>query len=213
MAMRIQDTRAIMGRAGEEVNAYLKDEIERHRQQRQDDLISAMLEMSDMTDQEIGSAAVLLLLAGFDTTAKLIGNSLVALAMHPDQRRIVVDDLSLVPDAIEEVLRWMGVSQMTVRRVVEDTVIASTGIVRGRCGFSDVRCRKPRSVSLEEPSGVQYPARGQVSSRARIRTASLSGSPSGKARNESGARASPQNRSRIHSPRHRLRISVLRQRT
>jgi cytochrome P450 len=124
-------TREVMRQAGEEVNAYLKEEIERHRQQPQDDLLTAMLSMSEMTDEEIRAAAVLLLLAGFDTTAKLMSNSLVALEQHPDQRRLVADDLSLVPAAIEEVLRWMGVSQMTVRRVVCDTELAGTQLAAG----------------------------------------------------------------------------------
>ena len=123
--------RATMRQAGDEVNAYLAEEIERRRQHPQDDLITAMLGMSELSEGEIRSAAVLLLLAGYDTTAKLMANCLVVLAEHPEQRRLVATDLSLVPAAIEEVLRWAGVSHMTPRRVVTDTVLAGTDLGAG----------------------------------------------------------------------------------
>src|SRR5262249_39111348 len=111
-------SRAAMRQAGDEVNAYLEDEIEQRRRDPQHDLVSEMLKMSDLSAGEMRSAAVLLLLAGYDTTAKLMANCLVVLASHPDQRQLIVEDLSLVSPAIEEVLRWAGVSQMTPRRVV-----------------------------------------------------------------------------------------------
>jgi cytochrome P450 len=124
-------SRATMRRAGEEVNAFLTQEIERRRTGPQADLMSAMLRMSEMTDGEIRSASVLLLLAGYDTTAKLMANCLVVLHQHSDQRRMVADRPSLLPAAIEEVLRWAGVSQMTPRRVLADTTLADTGLRAG----------------------------------------------------------------------------------
>jgi cytochrome P450 len=125
------DSREVMRRAGNEVNAYLSEEIERHRREQPDDLMTAMLRMSDMSEAEIRSAAVLLLMAGYDTTAKLMANCLVVLEQHPDERRAVAEDVSLVPPAIEEVLRWAGVSQMTPRRVVGETVLGDTELPAG----------------------------------------------------------------------------------
>ena len=116
----------ILRRAATEINAYLKDEIERHRRERPDDLLTTMLDMegSDaMSTEEIRSTAVLLLAAGYDTTAKTMSNSLIALERNPDQRRIVAQDLSLVPAAIEESLRWFGPVQWLPRRAVADTVL------------------------------------------------------------------------------------------
>jgi cytochrome P450 len=124
-------SRAAMRQAGDEVNAYLEGEIERRRRDPQHDLVSEMLKMSDLSAGEMRSAAVLLLLAGYDTTAKLMANCLVVLAEHPHQRQLLVEDLSLVSPAIEEVLRWAGVSQMTPRRAVADTVLADTEIRTG----------------------------------------------------------------------------------
>ena len=68
------------------------EEIERHRRERPDDLLTTMLDMegSDaMSSEEIRSTAVLLLAAGYDTTAKTMSNSLIALERNPDQRRLV----------------------------------------------------------------------------------------------------------------------------
>ena len=124
-------TREVMRKAGDEVNSYLAREIEGHRHQERDDLISAMLTMQDMSDPEIRSAAVLVLLAGYDTTAKLMANCLVVLEQHPAQRRLVVQNPSLVPAAIEEVLRWTGVTQASLRRVAHDTVLADTELRAG----------------------------------------------------------------------------------
>lgn len=120
-----------MRRAGDEVNAYLADEIERRRRQPRDDLLTSMLSMAELSDAEIRSAAVLLLLAGYDTTAKLMANCLVVLAQHGEQRAVVAQNPALVPAAVEEVLRWAGVSQMTPRRVVTDTTLADTDLRAG----------------------------------------------------------------------------------
>jgi cytochrome P450 len=121
-----------MRQAVDDLNAYLSEEIERHRREELDDLIGVMLTMSDMSEGEMRSTAKLLLLSGYDTTAKLMSETLVVLEAHPDQRRLVAEDPALIPGAIEEVLRWRGISQMTVPRVVKrDTVFAGTHMAAG----------------------------------------------------------------------------------
>jgi cytochrome P450 len=126
------EVREVMRRTSDELNEYLSAEIERHRREQPDDLITAMLRMSaGITPEEVRSAAILLLLAGYDTTAKLMSVSLVALEQHPDERRRLVADPALIPAAIEEILRWAGVSQMTPRRVMQDTVLAGHELSEG----------------------------------------------------------------------------------
>jgi cytochrome P450 len=120
-----------MMQASHELNEYLGEEIARHRRESSEDLISIMLEMKDMTDEEIQSTAHLLLVAGYDTTAKLMGTSLVALERNPDQRRLVADEPVYVAQAVEEVLRWAGVSHMIPRRAVKDTTLADQDIEAG----------------------------------------------------------------------------------
>lgn len=122
---------AVMRRTSEEVNAYLSELIERHRRDRPDDLLTAMLGMPEITPEEMRSTSVLLLLAGYDTTAKLMGQALVALEENPDQRALVAADPSLIPSAIEEVLRWSGVAHFTPRRVAQDTEVGGVPLPAG----------------------------------------------------------------------------------
>ncbi len=125
------EVRRMMDQALAELNEYLTEEIDRHRREKPDDLLTVMVEMPDWTEAEIRSGAVNLLLAGYDTTARLMGDCLVALQQHPDQRRLLVDEPALIPNAIEEVLRWIGVSQVLGRVVVRDTELAGTKLEAG----------------------------------------------------------------------------------
>src|SRR5205823_4880077 len=50
---------------------------------------------------------------------------------HPEQRRLLVENPALVPNAMEEVLRWAGAAQSIVRRVRQDTVLADTQLATG----------------------------------------------------------------------------------
>jgi cytochrome P450 len=123
------EQQAALNLAAEELDAYIREEIQRHRREQFDDVMATLLAASDnggMTQAEIIAAAFTLLSAAYDTTAKLMSNCLVTLERHPDQRRLLVDDPSLIPAAIEEVLRWCGVVQMIPRRVSRATVVANT---------------------------------------------------------------------------------------
>ncbi len=125
------DARSEMEQAVVELRQYLAEEIERHRKEPRDDLLDVMLRTPGWTDAEVRSTAILLLLAGYDTTAKLMSNCLEALERHPEQRRLLVEDPSLIPRAIEEVLRWDGPTQAVVRQVKQDTVLAGTPLATG----------------------------------------------------------------------------------
>jgi len=128
------DRRAIMKRAAREVNEYLGDEIERHRREQPDDLLTTMLNLSGegrMTEEEIRSTAVLLLIAGYDTTAKTMSDCLIALEANPGQRELVVRDPSLVPAAIEEGMRWFGSVQWIPRKAVVDLTLGGAEIAAG----------------------------------------------------------------------------------
>ena len=108
---------------GQELNSYMRSEVERRRSEPSDDLLTALLQ-SSMTDEEIVSTGFLLLVAGYDTTAKTMSNCVVALEQHPEQRKLLVENPSLIPAAIEEVMRWWGLLQMQPRIAVKDTELA-----------------------------------------------------------------------------------------
>jgi cytochrome P450 len=126
--------RELMLRAAREVNEYLSEEIERHRREQPDDLLTTMVNFSGdgrMTDEEIRSTAVLFLIAGYDTTAKTMSNTLISLEANPSQRELVARDLSLVPAAIEESMRWYGSVQSIPRKAVSDIMVGDTAVAAG----------------------------------------------------------------------------------
>ncbi len=149
------DARQVLRAASTELNAYLRGEIERHRRERPDDLLTAMLDAAGdgaMSADEVRAAAVLLLIAGYDTTAKLLSNTLVALEDNPDQRRLIVEDPELVPAAIEEVLRWRGTVQMIPRMSAGATRLAGTEIGPGEVVFAVVGAAGRDPARWEEPA-------------------------------------------------------------
>ena len=73
-----------------------------------------------LTREQVASRVVELVVAGHETTAKLIGNMVVALAWYPDARAELAADPSLVAHAVEEGLRWDGPSHYQGRWVERD---------------------------------------------------------------------------------------------
>src|SRR3546814_3132554 len=70
-------------------------------------------------------------IAGNETTTKLIGNMAYRLWQHPDQRQLLIDDPSLIGNAVEETLRFDGSSQIIVRRAGEDVTMRGKTIPEG----------------------------------------------------------------------------------
>jgi cytochrome P450 len=92
---------------------------ERAREPREDlltGLVQAEHEGSKLSYGEMLSMLVLLLVAGNETTTTLIGNAVLELLAHPDQERRLRDDPSLLPTAVEEVLRFSSPVQFDPRR-------------------------------------------------------------------------------------------------
>jgi cytochrome P450 len=98
---------------------YLVEIIEHRRAHPGDDVLSALLAVEDdgdtLSPAELISFVVLLYVAGHETTVNLIGNGVTALLRHPDQLRRWRDDPSLDTNAVDELLRYDGPVQQTVR--------------------------------------------------------------------------------------------------
>ncbi len=115
--------------------AYLAAIIAERRQDPRDDLISAMIEAQEdddaLTDAELLATSNLLLIAGHETTTNLIGNGLLALLREPDQLDVLRQDLNRIPTAVEELLRFDGPVQATLRVACEDMSIDGESIAAG----------------------------------------------------------------------------------
>jgi cytochrome P450 len=101
-----------------------------------EDMLSAIVKASEDGDalsaQEATSMAFLLLVAGHETTVNLIGNGALALLRHPDQLAALRSDPALVPNAVEEFLRFDGpVNLATFRYTTGPVEIGGTSIPQG----------------------------------------------------------------------------------
>ncbi|MFJ6788805.1 cytochrome P450 family protein [Streptomyces angustmyceticus] len=102
-----------------------------------DDLLSELIRTHDddggrLSDVEMVTLILTLVLAGHETTAHLISNGTAALLTHPGQLRLLKDDPALLPRAVHELMRWCGPVQMTqLRYATTEVDLAGTRIHRG----------------------------------------------------------------------------------
>lgn len=95
------------------------------------DLVQAELDGQRLGDEEILSFLRLLLPAGAETTYRATGNLLFALLTHPDQLAAVHADRRLLPQAVEEAIRWESPLLITSRTATVDTEVAGVTIPAG----------------------------------------------------------------------------------
>jgi cytochrome P450 len=118
-------------RAASEFAGYLK-ELARERAARPgDDLISALAQIDELTEDELVGTCVLLLNAGHEATVNVTGNGWWSLFRNPAELVRLREDRGLLPSAIEELMRWDTPLQMFERWVLEDIEVGGVVIPRG----------------------------------------------------------------------------------
>ncbi|HYL59590.1 MAG TPA: cytochrome P450, partial [Candidatus Acidoferrales bacterium] len=114
---------------------YFTRQIERRRAEPADDLVSALVAAHDTAEKistdELLAFVVLLLLAGNETTTNLIGNGLLALARNPAEYQRLRGDRTLIPSAVEEMLRYDSPIQTLMRFATTDTTVSGTPVESG----------------------------------------------------------------------------------
>jgi hypothetical protein len=109
--------------------------LDARRRKQRDDLMSALidaeLEGRKLTQEELLGFCFVLVVAGNDTTTNLIANGAVLLAEHPEQRRLLAADPSLLDGAIEEMLRYEAPAQALPRRLTRDAVLHGQTLPEG----------------------------------------------------------------------------------
>lgn len=124
----------------EELAEYLGTVIAERRAEPRNDLISGLIASEEggqvLSEEEIFSTCILLLIAGNETTTNLIGTSMLALFRNPDQIDRLRKDLSLMPSAVEELLRYAGPVHGTGRVPKEDIEIAGHVFHEGEMVFT-----------------------------------------------------------------------------
>ena len=122
--------------AGSELAALMKEmAADRHRNPR-DDMTTAMIDATGdaevMSDEELASFFILLVVAGNETTRNAISHGMKALCDNPDERRKWAADYEGVADtAVDEIVRWASPVIHMRRSVTEDTVLGGTALEAG----------------------------------------------------------------------------------
>jgi cytochrome P450 len=121
------EVREQQARARAEFADYFRHLAARRRADPGDDLLSALVVVSDagdaLTEDELLATCTLLLIAGHETTTNLIGNGVLALLRDPAQYDALVADPALVDGAVEEMLRYDSPVQLTARAALQDTTV------------------------------------------------------------------------------------------
>ena len=126
----------IAGASLEGLSDFLVDHIRSKRHTPGPDLLSAMIAAEEegdrLSDRELLANTFLILLAGFETTVNLIGNGIAALFAFRDQWDALCADRSLLPNAVEELLRYDSPVQFTGRNAPADVQIGGVSVTRGK---------------------------------------------------------------------------------
>lgn len=118
----------------DEFVAYLDDLFAKRRAEPTDDLVSALVRAEELGDRlsqnELRSMAVLLIVAGHETTVSLITNAVRALLSNPHELARLRSDPSLVPAAVEELLRYDSPVERSLSRWAAADVVVGEQLVR-----------------------------------------------------------------------------------
>ena len=134
------DAAGEMPRVEDDLAAYFAGLIAARRAEPGDDLLSALITVSDqaggaadqLTVTELVSTAFLLVMAGFDTTVNLIASGVLALLTHPGEMARLRSDRSLLPAAVEELLRFTSpVNHANDRFTTEEVSIGGVAVPAG----------------------------------------------------------------------------------
>jgi cytochrome P450 len=160
--------------AAAQVQGYLADLVADRRRRPADDLLSALvraqLDGDRLSEDELLTTAGLLFAAGFETTTNLLGNGLVALTAHPEQRARLRVDPSIAASAVEELLRYDSPVQIVSRVSTEQvallgaTVPAGAHVVAylGAANRDPARFPDPHRLDLTRPDSAPLSFGGGV---------------------------------------------------
>ena len=138
-----------------ELTHYLRPLVTERRQQPRNDLISSLIAIEvrgdRLTESELFSTCITLILAGHGTTTNLIGNGLLALLRHPDQLEILRNDPALIEVAVEELLRYDSPLQRIWRMATEDVEIGGNQILKGQIVLPTMGAANRDPAEFSEP--------------------------------------------------------------
>ncbi|CAO5234310.1 cytochrome P450 [Frankia sp. AgKG'84/4] len=137
-----------------DMRRYLRSLVERAQADPGEDILGMLVREhgDEVSTDELAGIATLLLVAGHETTANMIGLATVALLRHPDQLARVRDDPDALVPAIEELLRWLAIVPFpSIRRTRTDVEIAGRRIAAGEHVVVSLSAANRDPVLIDDP--------------------------------------------------------------
>jgi cytochrome P450 len=151
---------AFQQKTADSVYAYFNEILDEREIEAKDDLLSLFLQAEvdghRLTREDILDISFLLLIAGLDTVTATLDCMFAYLSEHPEQRRQLVDDPSLIPTAIEELMRWETPVMGVVRVAVEDTELGGCPIAKGDQVMVMIGSANTDGSEFEDPDVVRF---------------------------------------------------------
>jgi len=144
---------------------YLAELVTRKRATPGEDILSDLARQDDLSIEELVGIAFLLLLAGHETTANMLALGTFALLEHPDQLAELRADPTLMPDAVEELLRYLSIADIFFRYAAEDIELCGETIPRGSTVIVSLLAanRDPERFANPDTLDLHRTARGHLS--------------------------------------------------
>ena len=147
--------REVAAQAGEAFNDYFRPIIQARRAAPETDIVSALAQAEEegdvLTEHETLNMLRLLLIAGNETTTNLIGNGMLALLRNPGELERLRADPSLIPGAVEELLRFDSPVQTDFRGALEDCEVNGAPVRRGENIVLLIGSANRDPAAFEEP--------------------------------------------------------------
>ncbi|AVL26376.1 putative cytochrome P450 [Nocardia brasiliensis NBRC 14402] len=144
---------------------YLTGLVTQKRAAPGEDILSDLARQEDLTIEELTGIAFLLLLAGHETTANMLALGTFALLEHPEQLAELRANLDLVPDAVEELMRYLSVADIFYRYATEDIELGGETIRAGSTVVVSLLAANRDPLRFERPDDLDLhrTARGHLS--------------------------------------------------
>ncbi|WP_433578738.1 cytochrome P450 [Nocardia brasiliensis] len=144
---------------------YLTGLVTQKRAAPGEDILSDLAQQEDLTIEELTGIAFLLLLAGHETTANMLALGTFALLEHPEQLAELRANLKLVPDAVEELMRYLSVADIFYRYATEDIELGGETIRAGSTVVVSLLAANRDPLRFDRPDDLDLhrTARGHLS--------------------------------------------------
>jgi len=150
----------IQAAAAQQIYAYFEAAFDERRRSPSNDLLTELLNASidgrSLTREETLDICFNLMMAGLDTVTGALGCCMAYVAQHPEHRRQLVADPSIVPDAVEELMRWESPVNGIFRRAAIDGDLLGCPVRRGDAVNATLGAANLDPVEFDDPFRVDF---------------------------------------------------------